>query len=82
MEQCIDIILKEPKRQSGGVLMATSSIFHNVVIKDAKTAERFITALEESEKAVAKRKPVKTNIPTLTDLDKIRELIAKRERDK
>ncbi len=62
--------------------MATSSIFHNIVIKDAKTAERFITALEESEKAVAKRKPVAKNIPTLTDLDEIRKLIAKRDSNK
>lgn len=62
--------------------MATSSIFYNIDIKDRKTAERFIKALEESEKAVAKRKPVESNIPTLTDSDEIRKLIAKRDSNK
>jgi hypothetical protein len=30
--------------------MATSSFFHNVVIKDAETAKSFIRAVEHSEK--------------------------------
>ena len=30
--------------------MATSSIFTNIRIRDAETAERFITALEASER--------------------------------
>ena len=29
--------------------MATSSIFHNIVIKDEATAERFVAALEAAE---------------------------------
>ena len=29
--------------------MATSSIFHNIVINDEATAERFVAALEASE---------------------------------
>ena len=28
--------------------MATSSIFHNIIIRDEAAAERFITALEEA----------------------------------
>ena len=51
MEWYIDVILNEPKRLSGGVTMATSSIFDNVKITDPKEVERFVAALEESEKA-------------------------------
>jgi hypothetical protein len=39
--------------------MATSSFFHNVVIKDEAALKRFIEAAEESEKRDAK--PVKIN---------------------
>ncbi|MBQ4525238.1 MAG: hypothetical protein IJA00_04085 [Bacteroidaceae bacterium] len=58
--------------------MATSSIFANIVIKDAETAEKFITALEESEKAQAKKKRTAPIIPVLKDPDEIRKLVAKR----
>ena len=57
--------------------MATSSIFTNIKIKDAKTAERFVAALEESEKE-KNRKSSAQAYPILTDLDEIRKLVAKR----
>ncbi len=58
--------------------MATSSIFAQVEIADAKAAERFITAMEESEKAVAKKKLTAPIIPVVRDLDEIRKLMAQR----
>lgn len=58
--------------------MPTSSIFTNVVIKDAETAGRFITALEESEKAQGKKKRTAPVIPVLKDPEEIRKLVAKR----
>jgi len=58
-------------RITRGVLMPTSSIFSNVVIKDAETAERFITALEESEKAQGKKKRTAPVIPVLKDPEEI-----------
>jgi len=36
--------------------MATESIFHNIVINDRESAERFVSALEAAEKA-AKKNP-------------------------
>ena len=57
--------------------MATSSIFANIEIKDAKTAERFVAALEESEKEKDRKSSVQA-YPILTDLDEIRKLVAKR----
>ena len=58
--------------------MATSSIFHNIKITDTKEVERFVTALEESEKAQI-NKPVPKSYPALKDLDEIRRLMAKRK---
>ena len=58
--------------------MATSSIFTNIKIKDAKTAERFVAALEESEKEKDRKSSVQA-YPILTDLDEIRKLVAKRK---
>lgn len=57
--------------------MATSTIFANIKIKDAETAERFVAALEESEKE-KDRKSSAQAYPILTDLDEIRKLVAKR----
>lgn len=71
-------IQKEPNRQLGGVHMATSSIFAQVEINDAQAAERFITALEESEKAQAKKKRTAPAIPIVRDKDEIRRLMAQR----
>ena len=35
--------------------MATQSIFHNIIIQDSKTAEAFVTALENTADAADKR---------------------------
>lgn len=58
--------------------MATSTIFANIKIKDAETAERFVAALEESEKE-KDRKSSAQAYHRLTDLDEIRKLVAKRK---
>ena len=57
--------------------MATSSIFHNVVIKDRESAERFIEALEASSRD-PKRVPTCEVKPPLTDKEAIRALFSKR----
>ena len=59
--------------------MATSSIFANVKIADPKKAEAFVEALEASanEQDVKPSAPI---IPTVTDLNVIRQLMAKRLR--
>lgn len=53
--------------------MATSSIFVNVKITDPKQVERFMDALEESEKAQINKSST-LPIPILRDLDEIRKL--------
>ena len=57
--------------------MATSSIFHNVVIKDRESAKRLIEALEASSRD-PKRVPTCEVKPPLTDKEVIRALFAKR----
>lgn len=58
--------------------MATSSIFAHVEITDPEKAEQFVTALEESERAQAKKKQTAPSIPVMRDADDIRKLVAKR----
>ena len=43
------------KKREADISMATSSIFHNIVIKDEATALKFIAALEASEADPYKR---------------------------
>ncbi len=62
--------------------MATSSIFAQVEITDAKAAERFIHAIEESEKAQANKRYAAPAIPILRDPNEIRKLMAKRGSEK
>ena len=59
--------------------MPTSSIFHNVIIDDPETAERFLNALEESEEA-SRGKPIGPGYPVLRDPDEIRKLLARRKK--
>lgn len=56
--------------------MATSSIFHNVVIDTPEAAERFVNALEEASK-MPKRKPTSDVKLPLTDKEAIRALFLK-----
>ncbi len=58
--------------------MATSSIFAHVEINDVKKAEQFVTALEESEKAQAKKRRTAPVISVMKDTNDIRRLLAKR----
>ena len=57
--------------------MATSSIFINIKITDSEKAEAFVSALEASAND-PKLEPSAPIIPTLTDLNAIRKLMAKR----
>ncbi len=41
--------------------MATQSIFHNIIIQDSKTAEAFVTALENAADAADKITPKKVS---------------------
>ena len=75
---CTTTEKKEPNRQLGSVLMATSSIFTRVKITHPKKVEMFVEALEASEKAQI-NKPSAPSIPVLKDLDEIRKLVAKRK---
>ena len=57
--------------------MATSSIFANVKITDKKEAEAFVRALDASANQ-PKVKPSAPIIPTATDVNAIRKLMAKK----
>lgn len=48
------------------MIMATSSIFYNIIISDEKAAEAFLNALEESENAQANKLSAEA-IPVLKD---------------
>ncbi|MCD8376883.1 MAG: hypothetical protein LUD69_08055 [Oscillospiraceae bacterium] len=59
--------------------MPTSSIFTQVEITTPEQAERFLTALEESEKAQANKKERTTPaIHIMRNKDEVRKLMAKR----
>lgn len=61
--------------------MATSSIFEQIKLTDPKVIERFIEALEASERdAMNRPKPSAPIIPTLTDHEEIRKLMSKRKK--
>ena len=58
--------------------MATSSIFAHVEINDVKKAEQFVMALEESERAQAKKRRTAPVISVMKDTNDIQRLLAKR----
>ena len=78
---CATTVNKNPNKQLGGVHMATSSIFTHIKITDPKKAEAFVDAMEASAND-PKVKPSAPIIPTITDLDAIRKLVAKRNASK
>jgi len=47
--------------------MATQSIFHNIIIQDSKTAEAFVTALENTADAADKITPKKVSSRDLSN---------------
>ena len=59
--------------------MPTSSIFAQIKITDPKKAEAFVNALVESANDPP-RKPSASVVPTVTDLDEIRKIVAKRKK--
>lgn len=59
--------------------MATSSIFASFDIKDKKTAEAFVEALDKSANG-PDWKPSKPVEPPITDKNKIKALFAKRKK--
>ena len=59
--------------------MATSSIFANFSIKDKKTAEKFVDALEQSAND-PERIPTNANSVHVSDRDKILKLFAQRKK--
>lgn len=77
-EDVLLLLQKESMRQLGGVFMATSSIFAQVKITEPEQVEKFVAALEDSEKAQAKKKRIAPAIPIMRDINEIRKLMAKR----
>ena len=71
------ITLGALKNSKEVLIMATSSIFANVKITDSKHAEAFANALEASAND-SRKTPTAPIIPTLTDLNAIRAMMAKR----
>lgn len=65
----------EVKRRSN---VPTESIIHNFVISDPAAVERFVNALEESERG-KQRSPTRDKDIVLRDPEKIRQLMAKRQ---
>lgn len=56
--------------------MATKSFLKNIVIKDKKSAEAFVSALENAEKKSSKLSKINTAVRTITDKDTIRNMFA------
>ena len=76
------VLQKEvPFIQEGGAIMATSSIFANIVISDPQKAKKFIDALEASS-CDSEWKPTTPVKPPITDIEAIRRLMAKRIQNK
>ena len=61
--------------------MATSSIFHNIVIRDEATAMKFVAALEASEAHPYKR-PDGPVANVVTDKDEIRRICELRRKNR
>lgn len=57
--------------------MATKSFFKNIVIKDKKSAERFINALERAENKKCKKVKIDKMVENVTNSDQIRKIFSK-----
>lgn len=57
--------------------MATKSFLKNIVIKDRKSAEKFIKALENAENKKAKKVTVNKRVEDVTDKEQIRKIFSK-----
>lgn len=56
--------------------MATKSFLKSIVIKDRKTATKFINALEKAENKKAKEVKANTKVEEITDGEKIRKIFS------
>lgn len=54
--------------------MATKSFLKNIVIKDKKSTENFIIALEEAENKKAKKVSIDTRVENVVDKEQIRKI--------
>ena len=54
--------------------MATKSFLKEIVIKDKKAAEAFVSALEHAEKKGRKKVNINTAVRTIKDKDTIRKM--------
>lgn len=54
--------------------MATKSFLKEIVIKDKKAAEAFVSALENAEKKGRKKVELNTSVRTIEDKDTIRKM--------
>jgi len=56
--------------------MATKSFLKNIVIKDKKSVEKFITALEQAENKKAKKVVINKRTEEITDSEQIRKIFS------
>ncbi len=54
--------------------MATKSFLKNIVIKDKKSAEAFVSALENAEKKGRKKVKINTSVRTVENKETIRKM--------
>ena len=57
--------------------MATKSFLKEIVIKDKKSAEKFISALENAENKRAKKVSINKMVEDVTDSEQIRKIFNK-----
>ncbi len=56
--------------------MATKSFLKNIVIKDKKSAEKFINALEKAENKKSKQVIIDKRVEEVTDSEQIRKIFS------
>ena len=56
--------------------MATKSFLKSIVIKDRKSATKFINALEKAENKKAKKVKINTKVEEITDGERIRKIFS------
>ncbi len=56
--------------------MATKSFLKNIVIKDKKSAEKFINALEKAENKGSKEVVINKRVEEITDSEQIRKIFS------
>lgn len=54
--------------------MATKSFLKNIVIKDKKSAERFLSALENAENKKAKKVVIDKRVENISNCEQIRKI--------